>query len=230
MINFVSIGAVIADIVLICLFILSVSIAYRRGFTILVFNLICTAITVIAVIALCKPVTNLIYENTKMDEFFSRGIQNAIGGFLEEQIEKNGHINTGKTNIARPVADKINSYIDEVEDESISVISKHVSDKLSYIAISAIVVIVLFVVIRLSTILLRFFLYFITNLPIIKSLDKVGGVAYGILRAYLIAYLVLAILSLLSPILANTGIIACINNSILCEKLYNNNIFLNILL
>lgn len=230
MINFITIGSIIADIALILVFVSSITLGYRRGFTVLVFNLICLIITVIAVTTLCKPLTTFLYENTGLDEFFSKHIRNATEDFLEEQIEKNGHINTGKTNIARPIANKINTYIDEAEEKGVKNASKYIAEKLSYTAISAIVVIALCIVIRFSIVFLRAFLYFIVELPIIHSLDTVGGIIYGIIRAYFIVYVVLAVLSLLSPVLANTGIIASINHSTLCEKLYNNNVFLNIIL
>ena len=230
MIDFLSIGSIIADVILVGIFIISILLAYRRGFTILVFNLICMAITIVSVLILCKPITNLVYENTNIDEFFSKNIEKSIGNFLEEQIEKNGYINTEKTNISKPIAEKINSYIDEVGEESVLDVSKYIADNLSYVVISAIVVIVLCIVVRLLTILLRSLLFFITKLPIINTLDKVGGVVYGILRAYFIVYIILAILSLISPLISNTGIIACINNSKICKIFYNNNIFLKILL
>lgn len=223
-------GATIADLIVICTFIISIFAAFKKGFTILVFNLICLIITLVAVLLLCKPVTNAVYENTGIDEFFSKHIENSIGNFLEEQIDKTGHINTSKTNIATPIAEKINTYIDEATSNSINDISKYVADQLAYIVISAIVVIVLCIVIRLATFLLRAFLYFITELPFIHSIDKVGGIGYGVLRAYIIVYLILAILSLLSPLMANTGIIACINHSKICSNFYNHNVLLNILL
>ena len=68
--NFVSAGAICADIALICTFVISIFLAFRKGFTVLVFNFICLIITIIAVIALCKPITTLVYEHTKIDEFF----------------------------------------------------------------------------------------------------------------------------------------------------------------
>ena len=67
MIDFVSVGAVIADIALICTFVISICAAFRRGFTLLVFNFICLLITIVAVLALCKPLTNLVYEKTNID-------------------------------------------------------------------------------------------------------------------------------------------------------------------
>ena len=111
MINFVNIGSVIADILVICIFILSIFQAYRRGLTSMIFNLVCLLITVIAVLILSKPITNLIYEHTNIDEFFSNHIENAIGEFIEEQIEKNGKIDTSKTNLSESIVNTINGYI-----------------------------------------------------------------------------------------------------------------------
>jgi len=71
-------------------------------------------------------------------------------------------------------------------------------------------------------------LYFLSHLPIIKNFDKFGGIAYGIFRAYIIIYFVLAILSLLSPLFSNIGLNAYIKASHICSKFYNNNIFLKI--
>ena len=55
MIDFVSVGAIIADVAFIFVFAISVFLAYRKGFTILVFNSIGLLLGIIAVIALCKP-------------------------------------------------------------------------------------------------------------------------------------------------------------------------------
>jgi len=228
MINFVNIGSVIADILVICIFILSIFQAYRRGLTSMIFNLVCLLITVIAVLILSKPITNLIYEHTNIDEFFSNHIENAIGEFIEEQIEKNGKIDTSKTNLSESIVNTINGYIQEAEEKSVTHVSKFVADKLSYFIISAIVLVVLFIVVRISTLFLKVLLYFLSHLPIIKNFDKFGGIAYGIFRAYIIIYFVLAILSLLSPLFSNIGLNAYIKASHICSKFYNNNIFLKI--
>jgi len=185
-------------------------------------------VTIIAVFLLCKPLTNFVYDNTSIDDFFSSKIENTIGEFLDSQLEKGTHINPEKTNISRPIAEKINTYIDEARDKSVPNVSEYIANQLAYIVISALVVIVLFISIRLATIVLKTVLAFISELPFINKIDKAGGIIYGLIRAFIIVYFVLAILSLLSPLLANTGIIAAINNSKLCEKLYNNNVFLKI--
>lgn len=220
----------LADILVACVFVISVLAGLRKGFTLLVFNLIAWLVTIILVLTLCKPVTNMVYEKTEIDEFFAEHIESTIGDFIEEQLENSEHINTGKTNIARPIADKINGYIDETKENSVNHISSYIAEKLAYVVVSALVVIVLCIVIRIAAIFLKAILWFITELPFIHAIDKVGGIAYGILRAYIIVYLILGVLSLLSPLIANTGIIACINNSKVCSYFYNNNVFLKILM
>jgi ABC-type multidrug transport system permease subunit len=229
MINFSSLGGIVADIVVICIFVISIFGAYKRGLTALMVHLVGLIVTIIAVLVLCKPVTNWIYNNTGIDEFFAEHIESSIGDFLEEQISDYGEINPEKTNISESIVNKINGYIEEAKESSVSNISKFVAEKLSYIVISAIVVILLCIVVRIATFLLRGVLYFISHLPIIRTVDKLGGAAYGLFRAYVIIYALLAVLSLLSPLLADTGLISLINSSKYCSIFYNNNVFLKIL-
>lgn len=228
-----SIGAIIADIILVSILVISTYLAFRKGFTFLVFNFISLIITIIAVIALCKPLTTFVYENTKLDDFLTKHIKNSIGNFVEKQVEKEEQEEAEEaeeTNISKPIANKINEYIDEAEEKTVKNVSTYVANKLAYIVISALVIIFLFIALRLLTFILRKVLAFIADLPFIKSIDKTGGVIYGLIRACIIIYLVLAVFSLLSPLLANTGIIAAINSSRVCSRFYHNNIFLNIIM
>ena len=223
-------GAIIADIALISILVISILAGFRKGFAILVFDCIAWLVTIIAVIALFKPVTTFVCDKTGADEFFSKHIKTTIGDFVEEQLANSEHINTSKTNIARPIAEKINTYIDEAKNDSVDSFSSYIADKLSYIVIAAIVVIVLCIVIRIAAICLKSLLYFITDLPFIHSIDKVGGTIYGVLRGFFLVYLILAILSLISPLIADSGIIAAINHSKVCKIFYNNNLFLKIIM
>jgi hypothetical protein len=197
----------------------------------MIFNLTYLIITIVAVLILCKPVTNWVYNHTGFDEFIATKIENSIGDFLEEKIEsqKDDTSDESNSSISESINNKINEYIIEAEENSIDNVSGFVAEKLSYVVVSAIVVIVLCIVVRIAAILLRGVLYFIANLPIIHSFDKLGGALYGLLRAFIIVYFILAVLSLLSPLIANTGITAWIKASNICSRFYNNNVFLRIL-
>ena len=69
----------------------------------------------------------------------------------------------------------------------------------------------------------------ITKLPIIRQVDKIGGLAYGAIEGVVIVYAILAVISLTSVIWANNAVVMAIGKSTLGEMLYNNNIILNLL-
>ena len=66
----------------------------------------------------------------------------------------------------------------------------------------------------------------ITN--IIKLFNKSGGLVFGIFKGFVIVYAILAILSVLSPIISQLGIISSIQDSILGSSMYNNNVLLKL--
>ena len=68
----------------------------------------------------------------------------------------------------------------------------------------------------------------IAKLPVIKQFDKLGGVIYGVLEGIIIIYLVLAIISFISPMIGE-NIIAAIDESMVGSMLYNNNLLLKII-
>ena len=103
MINFVSVGTAIADIAVICVFAISIVNGFRRGLAGLMFSLACLVVTLIAVFTLTKPITNWVYDNTGVDEFFSKHIEETIGEFLEDQIEEHGMIDASETNLPEKI-------------------------------------------------------------------------------------------------------------------------------
>ena len=91
------------------------------------------------------------------------------------------------------------------------------------------VLIVLFVVSRIILVFIKGLTQLITKLPIIKQFDKLGGILYGLLEAFIIIYVILAILSFVSPMISQTGILQAIENSFLGSIMYNNNLLLKLI-
>ena len=74
MIDFISIGSITADVIIVFILLFSIYRGYKRGLSMLIVNLACLVITLIGVLILFKPITNWIYNNTNIDEFFSEHI------------------------------------------------------------------------------------------------------------------------------------------------------------
>ena len=88
--------------------------------------------------------------------------------------------------------------------------------------------IVLFIVARIALILVRGLAKLLTSLPVIKQVDKAGGVVYGLLEALIILYVLLALASFISPMIEQNRLIDGIQSSFIGSYLYNNNLLLKI--
>ena len=217
----------IIDIVIILIFIVSIFIAYIRGLSSVIYQLASWIITIILIFVLCRPITNVIIDTTSLDESISESIQANLEENFGDDLEEGNTIDEEDSNISNSVIKLINGYIDEAKEEGSENITKYVSDEISYIAVSAIVILGIFIFARVVSILLKFILEVIVSIPIFGTVNKIGGIAYGVIRAFLIVYIILAIISLLSPTLANTEVISMIKSSNIGSIFYNDNVILN---
>lgn len=217
----------IIDIIIILIFVISIFIAYIRGLSSVIYQLASWIITIILIFVLCRPITNVIIDRTSLDENISESIQVNLEENFGDDLEEGNTIDEEDSNISNSVINLINGYIEEAKEEGSENITRYVSDEISYIVVSAIVILGIFIFARVVSLLLKFVLEVIVSLPIFGTVNKIGGIAYGVIRAFLIVYIVLAIISLLSPTLANTEIISMIKSSHIGSIFYNDNVILN---
>ena len=207
------------DIVIIAVLALSLIFGYKKGLIGVAFNLCAFLVALIITWILFTPISNLVINNTQIDD----GIRNAIieKGVIKPKVEKEDEEN------------KVNQYIDRYVTEpatsaannAVEGTAKVVSEKVVAIGVA----IVLFIVVRIGLILLKFLAEAIAELPLIKQCNKVGGLVYGAIRGLFIIYIFLAILFFIMS-LNNSGVIAnMINSSIISKLLYENNLILNII-
>jgi len=208
---------IVLDIILLAVLVLSIFLGYKKGLISVVFNLCAFLLAIIITWILYTPITNAVIKNTEIDD----NIRNAIieKGVIENKEEKEKE-NVVNKYIQEYVTIPITNTTNDVVEETAKVVSEKV------VAIG--VAIVLFIVVRIALILLKFVIEGIAKLPIIKQFDKAGGTVYGAIRGMFIIYIFLAILFLVMSI-NNSGMIAnMINTSLISKYLYANNLILNI--
>ena len=211
---------IILDLVVLGIILLNVFICYQKGLVKLAVGLVAVFISIILALILYKPVSNLVIEKTEIDDKIEKTI---IENFTsseqesEEEIDDNGFMKY----IEQYVDDAVNKTKNEIVTEAAGTIAVKV--------INIGVIIAIFVIARLILILLTFITDLITELPIIKQFNDVGGVLYGIIKALLIIYVLLAIAFFIVYISGNTTISEAISNSYITKFCYNNNILLNII-
>lgn len=218
--------SIIIDLILIGIILLSTFLGYKKGLIGVAFKIVSFIIALIVTLILFKPISNYIITNTE----FANNIENAIVEKLSTAEIEEGQINEESTDLPNVVVDYINEGIQDTVNQAKDSVVRVVAHNLTETAISIIVMIGIFIITRLILLFAKILLEAVSELPIVKQFNEVGGIIYGIIRAMLLIYVILAIISLTLPMLDETMILSAINNSILTKILYNNNIILMIFL
>ena len=210
---------IILDIVLIAIIALNVFICYKKGLVKLAVGLIAVAAAIILALVFYKPVSNLIIENTELDENIEKAI---INNFTSETQE-------GQEIRYVSVLDYLQKYVDDAVNKTQTEIVTQTAGMMAVKIINVAVLIGIFLLVRVVLLLLTFISDIITSVPILKQFNEVGGVLYGAIKALLIIYIILTIVFFIMCYTSNSTIADAINSSYVTKLFYEHNLLLNIL-
>lgn len=208
---------IIVDLIIIAVVLLFIFLGYKKGLTGSLIKLLSFIIAIVVAFVLYKPVANAVIENTVIDDNIRTTLSATLG--VENKTE-----NT-EENVPSTIMDNINKEIENATDE----VKANVIDHTTITIVNIGSGIVIFLAVRVILVIISLFAKILTDLPVIKQVDKLGGLAYGAIEGIVIVYAVLAVISLTSVIWANNAVVTAIAKSSLGEMLYNNNIILNLL-
>lgn len=226
-INWIALGGILVDLVIISMIVSSSFWGYRRGLTAVIFKALVFVVSLLIVLVLYKPVSTSIINKTTLDEKIATSIEKS---FLGTTLADGELLQYENPNVSAGVVELINSFVTEALDKAEINPVGYVSVQLSYFMIRIGTMLILFMVSRFFLLFIRFAAELIANLPIIKTFNKSGGLIYGIIKGFLTAYIILAVFSLISPIISDFGIIQAIQDSHIGSSMYNNNFIINFLI
>ena len=210
--------SIIVDIVILAIIVLCIIIGYVRGLTGSLIKIVSFVLSLIIAFVLFVPVSNVIINNTEIDENLEASIRNMI--IQEEQNENE--------NMPEAITDYIGQKIDQAADDAKEAIVDSTARDVALTIVKAGTWIALFIIARILLIFLRFITSLIAKLPVIKQFDKLGGIIYGLLEGLIIVYVLLALISFISPMLNGT-LANAIDESFVGSMMYNNNLLLKII-
>lgn len=210
---------IILDIVLIAIIALNVFICYKKGLVKLAVGLIAVVAAIILALVFYKPVSNLIIENTELDENIEKAIINNFTSETQEEQEVR-YVS---------VLDYLQKYVDDAVNKTQTEIVTQTAGMMAVKIINVAVLIGIFLLVRVVLLLLTFISDIITSLPILKQFNDVGGVLYGAIKALLIIYIILTIVFFIMCYTSNSTIADAINSSYVTKFFYEHNLLLNIL-
>lgn len=223
-INWVAFGGILVDLVIISILISNSYWGYRRGLVSVIFKVLVFVLSLLIVFLLYKPVSNSIIDNTQLDEVLSNAIRSNLEGTT---LNDGALLEPTESNFSAAVVEMINSFVTEALELAEVDPVGYVSIQLAHFMIRVGTMLLLFMVSRFFLLFIRFAAELLGNLPIIKLFNKSGGLIYGIVKGILTVYLILAVFSVISPLISSWGIISAIEDSTLGNKMYNDNIIIN---
>lgn len=204
------------DIVIVAILLLSIIMGYKKGLVNVIFNLCAFLVAIIITVILYKPIAGIVINNTQIDENIEQTIiekgtsekEENTDGSLDEYIEK-----------------YVQDAAVDAKNEAVQIAAKAIAVNV----VNIITAILLFIIVRIALIFVKFLVEALAEIPIIKQFNKAGGILYGALRGLIIIYVLLAILFFIVSVNNNIEISSAIDSSIITKYLYGNNIILNIL-
>lgn len=210
---------IVVDLIIVAVMLLFIFLGYKKGLTGSLIKLLSFVIAIVLAVILYKSVGNVVIENTTIDDNIRTSLNETFGVQENKQEEKN------EENVPSSIMNNINKEIENATDE----VKTNVIDETTKTVVYVGSAIVIFLAVKVVLLIVSLFTSQITKLPIIRQVDKIGGLAYGAIEGVVIVYAILAVISLTSVIWANNAVVMAIGKSTLGEMLYNNNIILNLL-
>ena len=213
--------AIIIDIVIVAIIALCLFLGYRRGLTGSLLKILSFVLAIVIAFILFKPVSNLVINHTNWDD----SLKTSIEQFITEKTSTPEE----KSSLPQVIVDYIDETMAQSVNEAKEVAIENTAQSVTNLIVNAGVWIAVFIIARILLIFIKFITALIAKLPVIKQFDKLGGILYGILEAFIILYVLLAIISFIAPMINNAEFIDALNKSFIGSMLYNNNILLKIL-
>lgn len=214
----------VVDIIILALIALSIFIGYKRGLIKCAINVLSFFIAILVVILLTTPISNLIINNTKIDDNIKTTILEKID-FNNVSAEE---LKLDENNSNSP--EVVRDYINELTKGATDNVGEVLAENISVMIINIAVAIVLFIGTKFALIFVKALADILGKIPLIKQFNKAGGIIYGVASGIVRVYLILAIISIIVPVLTNGSIVEAINSSMLGKAMYDNNILLKIIL
>lgn len=217
--------SIIIDIIIVGILAGSIFLGYQKGLTKCLIKIVSFFIALAVAFILFKPVSNFVIEKTQIDDTIKEAVIHLVG----DDVNENGEVKED-TNLPKAMVDYINETVKNTVNDTKNNVVTVAAEGIALTSVNAGVALLLFIVARIALIFVSALSGLITDLPIVKQFDKTGGILYGALKALVIIFVILALISFLSPMIEQTGIIVAINKSFLGSILYDHNILLKMVL
>ena len=204
----------ILDGIIIIFLVFSIFSGYKKGLAAILISLLGFVVAVILAFMFKSSLANIVIEKTDvevaMKQFIGESIDKAIQSKTEEIDTKNNSFYTTIVN---------NMGVDDTVDNLSSNVVKFILESAAFI--------IIFLAVLTCAFILQMMFNIVFELPILSSINSIGGLGIGLLMGLFKIWVVLAIISMIIPMFGQLKTL--IDSSIIAKTLYETNIIVKLL-
>lgn len=193
---------IIIDLILFLVIALSAFLGYKKGLVELGIKLFAGIIAIICTLVLFRPVSSFIINNTQVDEKLTSIIIEKVTDAIEQDEEDEG---------------VQNSVINQFKEDTIL----EQSETLSHSIIQISTIIILFIIIKIALRIILGIANLVTELPLLKQFNEVGGMIYGIVRGVVIVLACILVMGVIAKVNPSTNISKQLESTYVTKTIYN---------
>ena len=195
---------IIVDVVIVALIALSTFLAYRKGLVKLAMQLFAFVIAIVVTLVVYRPISNFVINSTGIDESIENFIYEKANEIMQEDEE--------------------GTYTSQITEAAKNEMLPEAAKTLSVNIVKMATLIILYIAVQIILRLITGLADAIANIPVLKQINKAGGIVYGLLRGILIVYVVLMLVGLFNQIQVDNQATQSINQSYIGKMMYENNV------
>jgi len=219
---------------------------YKKGFIVTVFTLISMFVAIIVTQTVSPIISRSLINNETVMTAVTNQIDSLSGLWQQSDVdedEQNADKNKSKLtekdkqeisslNLPDAFKDRLsdNEMWEEYKQQGIANVKGYVTRYLAITFINSLTYMIVFAVIIVILKIIIHTLDLISKLPVLKSINKYGGLIVGVGQGVIIIWVLCIVVTVLGSTPIGITLFESINNSPVLSFIYNNNILLNTLL
>ena len=215
---------ILMDVAVLAVFIISIVLASKKGLVRASYGIVSIILTLVLMLVFQDNITQAIKESA-----FGKNIELKIEQTLMENLseDEGSEAEEKESNSSLPsFLDKFIIDKSEVIEETKNNIVTETAQSISASIINIVSIIVLYFLIRLVLFLILKITDAVFKLPVLKTVNKLGGVILGVINALFIVYILCALLIWFIPGDSTGEINETINRTYVTKYFYNDNLLL----
>ncbi len=180
----------IIDIIILIFIAFQVAMGFIKGAVKSLFDLMGYIFAAVVTYFFYVPVKNLLIEMTPLDETISTFVAERLKALGATSVQAT--VSTADLNAMTklPLPEDVKKAISDFLTGSVSSVTQNVTSEVTNFLMTLVAVISVFLVTLIVVKIISSMLNVIANLPVISTFNKLGGVAFGLIKSYIIVSLV----------------------------------------